>query len=198
MAERSDPDPTVLPKFLAHLEPRDARAAGLARRLLDSGWDVESLSGPVQMDVWELTVRRDAVAVRFGVERGMSDGVLIGPAESAYDDLVPLSFAVLGWARASGAELPLDDPDEFRPDYGAYGAQAAEWVRTGGRDAFARIAAARRQYLLRRHSLDQRLGDVWLAQTKAWGAEMLEAAAAPRDPAGADGRRNDSAQLHGR
>lgn len=197
MSERSAPDLTVLPRFLAHLAPRDARAAHLARRLLDSGWQVQSVWGPEQMDAWQLSLRRDSVAVRFGIERGMSDGVLIGAAEATLNDLIPLSYAVLGWARASGTALPFEDPDDFRPDYAAYGAQAAEWVRAGEGDAFSRIVAARRQYLLRRHSLDQRRGEVWLAQTKAWGVELLEAAAAPRDRTGAGGRRADSAPPHG-
>ena len=151
--------------------------------------------GPEQMDAWQLSLRRDSVAVRFGIERGISDGVLIGAAEATFDDLIPLSYAVLGWARASGTRLPFEDPDDFRPDYAIYGAQAAEWVRAGEGDAFSRIVAARRQYLLRRHSVDQRLGEVWLAQTKAWGVELLEAAAAPRT--GEGGGRAGSAQTHG-
>jgi len=71
------PDLTNLERFLDHLEPRDADAAAFARRLVHAdGWRVRSFVGPVQMDVWELVVERDGWWVRFGVERGYSDGIL--------------------------------------------------------------------------------------------------------------------------
>lgn len=72
MATDATPDPTA---FLERLSTRDADAAQFARRLIDQGWTVSSLVGPVQMDVWELILERDDERVRFGIERGLSDGV---------------------------------------------------------------------------------------------------------------------------
>lgn len=53
----------------------DSAAAELAEHLLRSGWQVVTCWGPEQMDVWMLTLARGAWRVRFGVERGYSNGV---------------------------------------------------------------------------------------------------------------------------
>ncbi|MFB8189155.1 hypothetical protein ACFC14_07495 [Microbacterium sp. NPDC055988] len=77
----STPD---LAGFLDRLAPRDEAAAWLARRLLESGWSVCELTGPVQMDVWQLLLERGKHRVRFGIERGRSDGVLVRDDAGAY------------------------------------------------------------------------------------------------------------------
>lgn len=70
-------EPTDLLPFLRHLEVRDPDAATFAAELSATpGWTVVSMVGPVQMDVWELLVEGRGWTVRFGVERGYSDGVL--------------------------------------------------------------------------------------------------------------------------
>ncbi|MFT4188821.1 MAG: hypothetical protein QM621_09600 [Aeromicrobium sp.] len=74
------PDLTNLPRFLHRLGvdrlgPRDAEAAGLAQAALEAGWTVEDFIGPVQMDVWSLSLRRGERRLRFGIERGYADGV---------------------------------------------------------------------------------------------------------------------------
>lgn len=175
------PDLTNLPWFLTHLEERDAGLAGFARQLLDAGWEVQMFWGPVQMDVSRLRLRRRGLSVIFGIERGFVDGVAVGPGDQVDEaSFTPLSYAVLGWARASGLDLPFDDPDEF-PDVGRHGLQALDWLEAGNDDTLARIRAARHEYLTRRHSKDRRLGADWLAETKARGLRDIEAAAAPRD-----------------
>ena len=80
MAESDTLDLTNLPRFLVHLEERRPGFAALARQLLDAGWQVQSFWGPVQMDVWSLRLRRDELAVIFGIERGVADGVQLGTA----------------------------------------------------------------------------------------------------------------------
>ena len=72
MAESDTLDLTNLPRFLVHLEERRPGFAALARQLLDAGWQVQSFWGPVQMDVWSLRLRRDELAVIFGIERGVA------------------------------------------------------------------------------------------------------------------------------
>lgn len=68
---------TDLTPFLRHLEARDRDAAAFAAELSATpGWSVVSMIGPVQMDVWELLVEGGGWTVRFGVERGYSDGIL--------------------------------------------------------------------------------------------------------------------------
>ena len=74
MAESDTLDLTNLPRFLVHLEERRPGFAALPRQLLDAGWQVQSFWGPVQMDVWSLRLRRDELAVIFGIERGVADG----------------------------------------------------------------------------------------------------------------------------
>lgn len=76
MAEHDDPpDVTNLERFLDHLEPRDADAAAVARELLARGWRVTHFWGPVQMDVWGLTLTGEGWTAWFGIERGYSDGI---------------------------------------------------------------------------------------------------------------------------
>lgn len=80
MAEGADPSESAgLERFLDHLAPRDADAAALARELLAGdragAWRVTDLVGPVQMDVWGLTLTDGERTVCFGIERGVSDGV---------------------------------------------------------------------------------------------------------------------------
>lgn len=92
-----EPDLTNLRWFFDHLELRDPDAAHFAKELVyrRAGWEVTSFFGPVQMDVWGLVVSSGDWSVRFGVERGFSDGILVrGPdgessrlpsAEAAYE-----------------------------------------------------------------------------------------------------------------
>jgi hypothetical protein len=77
----STPD---LAEFLDRLAPRDESAARLVRDLIESGWSVLELTGPVQMDVWQLLLERGVRRVRFGIERGRSDGVLVSDDKGAY------------------------------------------------------------------------------------------------------------------
>ncbi|QIX27067.1 hypothetical protein ncot_11015 [Nocardioides sp. JQ2195] len=96
-----DPHETVS-GLLSHLEPRDREAARFARLLLASGWEVITCWGPVQMDVWALELARGDIRVRFGIERGVSDGVLVrhpGGQE-------PLGRVVERWAATRGIDQP--------------------------------------------------------------------------------------------
>lgn len=77
----STPD---LAEFLDRLAPRDESAARLVRDLIESGWSVLELTGPVQMDVWQLLLERGVRRVRFGIERGRTDGVLVSDDKGAY------------------------------------------------------------------------------------------------------------------
>lgn len=71
------PDSPDLNPFLRHLEARDPEAAAFARELsVTPGWRVTDFVGPIQMDVWQLVFERHGWTVRFGVERGVSDGML--------------------------------------------------------------------------------------------------------------------------
>ncbi len=75
-------------EFLARLSSRDPSAASLGQHLLEAGWTVQSISGPQQMDVWELLLRRGTLSVRLGIERGYSDGVLVADLPGAYRPLI--------------------------------------------------------------------------------------------------------------
>lgn len=147
-ASQSDIDLTNLPRFLSHLgDPeRDAASAGFAKKLIDDGGEITGFSGPEQMDVWELIVRRGGRLVRFGVERGYSDGALVRPADDTAhaSRSVPVKLVVLGWARAMGVGLALDDPIAFRVDLLAHGTTALDWLDQGNDDVVMRIAAAPR------------------------------------------------------
>lgn len=172
------PDLTNLPWFLTHLEERDAGLAGFARSLLDAGWEVQTFWGPVQMDVSRLRLRRRGLSVIFGIERGFVDGVAVGPGDQVDEaSFTPLSYAVLGWARANGVDLPLGDPD-LLPDVAPHGLQALDWLDAGNDDTLLRIRDAWRGYLNRRHRGDRRHGADWLAEAKARGIRDIEAAAA--------------------
>lgn len=178
--DNAAPDQARLARFLTRLEQQDRGRPSLARQLLDSGWPVDDFWGPVQMDVWGLTLRRGERAVVFGIERGVVDAARLGSVGGADGEFHPLSFAVLGWARSCGAAVPLDDPDAFHPDLIAHGAAAIDWLDQGNDAVLERIQAAWKAYGRRRWSLDQRLGPAWLAETKARGIREIEAAAAPR------------------
>lgn len=91
--------------FLARLSSRDGSAAWLARRLLESGWAVRELSGPQQMDVWQLLLARGTTCVRFGIERGRSDGVLVAIGSGAYRPVV----------EAMSVGAPADGPAVHEP-----------------------------------------------------------------------------------
>ncbi|WAA66483.1 hypothetical protein [Microbacterium oxydans] len=93
----STPD---LAEFLDHLAPRDEPAAWLACRLLESGWSVFELTGPVQMDVWQLLLEHGPRRVRFGIERGRSDGVLVRDDAGAYRPILD-AMGVNGESRGS-------------------------------------------------------------------------------------------------
>jgi hypothetical protein len=81
--------------FLARLSARDEAAAWLAGELLDAGWSLRSLDGPMQMDVWQLLLDRGTRTVRFGMERGYSDGVHVADHAGAYR---PIAEAMSGSA----------------------------------------------------------------------------------------------------
>ena len=100
-----DIDITNLPRFLTHLAERDPRAAALAKRLLDDGWEVIVFWGPQQMDVWNLQVRKSRVVVAFGVERGFSDGVFVGREQVRHHNLEekwPIGLLTVAWAHDTG------------------------------------------------------------------------------------------------
>jgi hypothetical protein len=111
----ADPDLTNLPRFLEHLEQRDAAAAQFGRQLIDAGGIIRVFWGPEQMDVWELLVQRGRMIVRFGVERGYSDGVLIARAgtPASWNNLRPIQLAAVAWARTNDIPFFLDDPDNI-------------------------------------------------------------------------------------
>lgn len=92
--------------FLERLSARDPAAAWLAGALLDAGWSVRSLDGPLQMDVWQLLLERGTCRVRFGVERGRSDGVHVADDAGAYR---PLAEAMS--RDAHGTTALAEDPD---------------------------------------------------------------------------------------
>lgn len=94
---------TAAAGFLAHLEPRDREATDFARQLLDDGWEIVTCWGPVQMDVWGLELARGVVRLRFGIERGLSDGILL----LGDDGYRPLSRVLRDWA----ARHHISEPD---------------------------------------------------------------------------------------
>lgn len=178
-----DIDLTNLLRFLKHLghPERDAVSAGLAKKLLDEGCEVVRFSGPEQMDVWELIVRRGSHLVRFGIERGFSDRALVRPAdETAHAPrYVPVTFAVLGWARATGVDLVFEGPDDFRPDLRAYGIPALDWLDEANDHVLMRINAA---WLESRYRLHGRNDPDRLSDLKALSIRQIEEAAAPKRP----------------
>ncbi|SDH64872.1 hypothetical protein SAMN04515691_0553 [Leifsonia sp. 98AMF] len=179
------PDTANLPRFLDHLQARDTDAALLARQLLDAGAAVIVFWGPQQMDVWELRVQVGDTMVRFGVERGYSDGVLVAPAgySSDWSRLVPLRLAVIAWARANNVPLPLDDPDEFDPGLTVHGRAVLDWVDGGHFPQVERVRLAWAEY--RRQLRELRSGTLGrpdeseLRAVRAAGVAAIEAAAAP-------------------
>ncbi|TFW00188.1 hypothetical protein [Orlajensenia leifsoniae] len=179
----ADPDLTNLPRFLEHLEQRDAVAAWFARRLVDAGGTVRVFWGPQQMDVWELRVQRGQMIVRFGVERGYSDGVMIARADAhaSWNDLRPMRLAVLAWARANGIPLRLSDPEDLDVDLTSVGIVALDWVGAGHDTEVERVWRAWHEY---RQQVDLLQGRTRgrpdgsdLAAVKAAGIAALEAAA---------------------
>ncbi len=69
--------------------------------MLEAGWSVRRLDGPMQMDVWQLLLDRGACSVRFGMERGRSDGVHVADRAGAYRPLAEVM---------AGSATPADDP----------------------------------------------------------------------------------------
>lgn len=105
-------------EFLTRLSARDAAAAWLARELMQAGWSVHDFFGPVQMDVWQLVLRRGSCRVRFGIERGYSDGVAVADGVAGGDGAVayrPITVAMSEKKRAVASVL--SDP-----------AAALEWL----------------------------------------------------------------------
>lgn len=91
--------------FLARLSARDQAAAWLAGELLEAGWSLRRLDGPLQMDVWQLLLDRGTCSVRFGIERGRSDGVHVADRAGAFR---PLAEAMAG--SPQGSASLADDP----------------------------------------------------------------------------------------
>lgn len=91
--------------FFDRLSLRDPPAAWLARELLDAGWSVRSLTGPEQMDVWELLLDRGTCSVRFGLERGSSDGVHVADRAGSYRPITE-AMSVSGQPNTILAEEP--------------------------------------------------------------------------------------------
>ena len=178
----AQPDVDALSRFLAHLAERDAEAAAFARQLLDAGAVVRSIWGPVQMDVWDLQLLRGDMVVRFGIERGFSDGVLVGRADAgARPALRPISLVVFAWARANGIPLPVDDPDHLEVDLATQGIAAADWVGAGHEDAVERVYAAWLDHQRKRDLLQGRTrgrpAESDVKALHATGVAALEAAA---------------------
>lgn len=178
------PDLTNLERFLVHLHERDAAAAAFARTLLAEGATVRDFWGPEQMDVWELRVQRGDVIVRFGVERGFSDGVLLGPADAANGrpTLRPLRIAIFAWAVANDVPLRVEDPDDFAVDLTEHGIAAVDWMGEGHEPAVARVQRAWSDY---RSDLDRqrrrahgRPAESRVRAVKAAGVSAMRAAAA--------------------
>jgi len=182
MSVLRDRDAHSVSRFLAHLGERDRALADFVRRLLDADWSVAECWGPEQMDVWSLTLHRDTYAVRFGIERGIVDGVLVGPADDRSVAFRPLAYAVLGWARSHGADVPLVDPDDFRPNVATHGVGALEWLAAGNDATLERISSAWAAYRGQRYGADQRREGEWLQRTKQRGVQLIEQAAAPAVP----------------
>lgn len=179
----ADPDLTNLPRFLEHLEQRDAAAAQFARQLIDAGGIIPVFWGPEQMDVWELRVQRGQMIARFGVERGVSDSVLIARAgaRASSNDLRPMRLAVFAWARANDIPFRVDDPDKLDVDLKSDGFDALDWVGDGHD---ADVERVRRAWLEYRQQADRLQGrtrgrpdESDLEAVKAAGIAAIEAAA---------------------
>lgn len=82
---------------------------------------------------------------------------------------------------ARGAVVPLADLEDFRPDIATHGWAVLDWLATGNDETVDRISSAWNAYWEQRHDSDQRLGDEWLAETKARGILLIEKAAAARN-----------------
>lgn len=176
----SDLDLTNLPRFFDHLaDPtRDPDAAAFARLLVEQGAEVETFWGPVQMDVWCLTVRRGNRRVRFGIERGFADLVTVGTDGESEPAFTSLWLAVLGWARATRVPLVFDDPDAPRGHLLAHGISALDWLDAGNDEVLMRIREAQRRYrdgVFREAYRDPEK----MREKKAQGLLLIEAAAAP-------------------
>lgn len=180
-APQPDIDLANLPRFLDHLgrPERDADAAAFARLLLDEGCQVEVFWGPLQMDVWQLTVSRGRRWATFRVERGFAEAVRVGAPAEPDEASIPLRLAVLGWARSTRVDFSFDDPDTMRGDLLAYGIPALDWLDAGNDEALARIWAAWRRY---RHSdfREARRDPERMRRMKTEGLRMIEEAASPR------------------
>ncbi|GAA1916225.1 hypothetical protein GCM10009775_05870 [Microbacterium aoyamense] len=178
-------DLTGLPRFLAHLEARDASSAHFARLLLDSGCVPVGFWGPVQMDVWELRIRRGAAIVRFGVERGYSDGLMIGPptGSDSWTSFVPMNLAVVAWAGANAYALRLDDPSVVNVDLQEVGLAVVDWVGDGHEEAIDRVRQAWKTYHEKEGRLRRRTNGhptpAQLNASRAAGAAAMQAAATP-------------------
>lgn len=178
MFARGDLDLTNLPRFLVHLRKRDAGLSDFVRQLLDAQWEAIEFWGPEQMDVWRLALRSGNRVLQFGIERGFVDGVLLGSADGDESEFRPLSYAMLGWARSCGTDIPLDDPDNFHPDIASHGWAVLDWLDAGNDETVERISSAWKDYWKQRYGTDQGIGDVWLAEAKAHGIYLIEKAAA--------------------
>ncbi|MFJ4160668.1 hypothetical protein [Microbacterium testaceum] len=140
----SDLDLTNLQRFLAHLEPRDDEAAALARALLDAGHPVVEFWGPEQMDVWRLKIRSGEAVVRFGIERGFSDGVAVArDTESiAYDAFIPAGLVIFAWARALAVSFTMTDLEPGKVPLLPHGLWAIRWAGAGHLDTAERVYRA--------------------------------------------------------
>ncbi|MEL4317446.1 hypothetical protein WJX64_00360 [Leifsonia sp. YIM 134122] len=179
----ADPDLANLPRFLEHLEQRDAVAARFARQLIDAGGTVRVFWGPQQMDAWELRVQRDQMIVRFGVERGYSDGVMIarGGTHASWNDLRPMRLALLAWARANDIPFRLGDPEDLDIDLKSDGLAALDWVGGGHDLEVERVWRAWQEHCQQVDRLRGRTrgrpDESDLAAVKAAGLAAIEAAA---------------------
>lgn len=179
----ADPDLANLPRFLEHLEQRDAVASRFARQLVGAGGVVRVFWGPQQMDVWELRVQQGQMIVRFGVERGYSDGVMIARAgaHASWNDLRPMRLAVFAWARANDIPFGLSDPEDLDVDLTSDGFAVLDWVDGGHEAEVERVWRAWQDY---RQQVDRlwwgtrgRPDESDLAAVKAAGIAAIEAAA---------------------
>lgn len=144
-SEKKHPKPTTVADYLAHLnEPERAnRNSGLgaveARTLsemLDAGFEVQEVWGPLQMDVWRVTLRRGTVTVQSGIERGYSDGIYLnvegldrGEGSAYFGRRYPLIHFV--WAIRTDASQADDAAARLigwqDRSYVADGAALAQW-----------------------------------------------------------------------
>jgi hypothetical protein len=102
---------TRLSGFLTHL---DAPQRLIAAAMLDAGAEIDVFWGPEQMDVWRLTLRRGDATVGFGIERGISDGVVVDHRRlrdrGARDGWTSYGDLWLVWAVRTGAIPHAVDP----------------------------------------------------------------------------------------